>query len=457
MMAGITQWQRGDDAFRDKIVGPLYNKLPVHRSPHLLVAPRDEHEVVRAIRAAREAGHKVAVRSGGHSWIGASVRDRGMLIDMGAFDRVVIDAAARKAHVGAAVRNDHFGRLLAKEGLAFPIGHCGGPAMGGYLLTGGLGLNWGLWQPACFSVRSIRAVTAAGELVVANENSNSELLWMARGAGPGFPGVITEFELELKDRPADVRVSSWYFPLDAVDEVTHWVRDASVGLPANVELAVTTIGPDRPMLPPGSGSPTHLVGVSALAFVDSEAEARKALASLSAGPGVRALMQSDLEPIPFEALHLGADATHPEGQRVLGDTFWTDRNVHEVLPPLSTLVTSAPAGKSFIVAIMPGHGASSSGVPKGAGAYSMDERTLVLAYAIWDDAAADAPNQTWMSEMVRPLEMASTGHFLGEADLTRHPERAARSFSKANWERLSALRVKWDPEGVFHGYPEATV
>lgn len=457
MITGIAQWRRGDEDFCDKVVGPLYNKLPVHRSPHLLVAPRDEDEVVRAIKAARQAGHKVAVRSGGHSWIGSSVRDQGMLIDMGAFDQVVINAAARTARVGAAVRNDHFGRLLAKEGLAFPIGHCGGPAMGGYLLSGGLGLNWGLWQPACFSVRSIRVVTAAGELVVANESTNSELLWMARGAGPGFPGVITEFELDLKDRPADVRVSSWYFPLDALDDVTRWVRDASAELPANVELAVTTIGPDRPMLPPGSGFPLHLVGVSALAFVDSETEAKKALSPLSSGPRVAALMKNDLEPIPFEALHLGADATHPEGQRVLGDTFWTDRNVHEALPPLSTLVTAAPAGKSFVVAIMPGHGARSSGVPQGAGAYSMDERTLVLAYAIWDDAAADAPNQKWMTEVVHPLELASTGHFLGEADLTRHPKRAARSFSKASWERLSNLRLKWDPEAVFHGYPVAAV
>jgi FAD/FMN-containing dehydrogenase len=380
-----------------------------------------------------------------------------MLIDMGAFDHVVINASARTARVGAAVRNDHFGRLLAKEGLAFPIGHCGGPTMGGYLLSGGLGLNWGLWQPACFSVRSIRVVTASGELVVASESMNSELLWMARGAGPGFPGIITEFELELKDRPADVRVSSWYFPLQALDEVTRWVRDASAELPANVELAVTTIGPDRPMLPPGSGFASHLVGVSALAFVDSEAEARKALVPLSSGPGFTALLKNELEPIPFEALHLGADATHPEGQRVLGDTFWTDQDVHETLPPLSGIVAGAPAGKSFVVAIMPGHGARSSGVPKGAGVYSMDERTLVLAYAVWDDAAADVANHRWMAEVVHPLAMASTGHFLGEADLTGHSERAARSFSAASWERLAVLRLKWDPEGVFHGFPGSAV
>lgn len=453
MAISTQKWERGEAEFRERIAGPAYNKLPVDRIPDLLMAPASEEDVVRAVRAARRDGRKIAVRSSGHSWINAAIRGDGMLIDMSAFDRVAIDAAARTARVGSAVRSDELGRALAKEGLAFPIGHCGGPAMGGYLLAGGLGLNWGLWQPACFSVRSVRVVTAAGELVVANESTNSELLWMARGAGPGFPGVITEFELELKDLPADPRVSSWFFSLEALNDVTRWVSSASVGLPANVEVAVMTIGPDRSVLPPGNGNPSHLVGVSAIAFVDNEDDARTALAPLSTGPGFAALLHGDLERIPFEALHLGADATHPERQRVLADTFWTDRHVHTTLPEISSVVMDAPSGKSFVVAIMPGHGARTSGVPEGAGAYSMDERTLVLAYAIWDDPAGDAPNRRWMSELVQRLEHVSTGHFLGEADLTRDPERAARSFSKANWERLAALRTQWDPDAAFHGYP----
>jgi len=79
-----------------------------------------------------------------------------------------------------------------------------------------------------------------------------------------------------------------------------------------------------------------------------------------------------------------------------------------------------------------------------------------LAYAIWDDPAVDAPNRKWMSEVVHRLELTSTGHFLGEADLTRHPERAAKSFSPANWARLTDLRAQWEPEGVFHGFPSAS-
>ncbi len=452
MNDAIGQWRRGDSGFMERVHAPLFNRLPVGRSPDLVVEPRSEDDIEQALLSARRAGHRVCVRSGASNWLGASVRADGVLIDMGLFDRAAIDAEARVARVGPGLRSGTFGRLLAARGLAFPIGHCGAPAMGGYLLSGGLGLNWARWQPACFSIRSIRAITASGERVVANEQVNSDLLWMARGSGPGFPGVITEFELELQARPADTRVSSWHFPMQALDEVTRWVCEASEGMPSHVELAVTTTGPDPATLSPESGKPEPMVSVAAIAFVDSEAQARTALAPLSRGPRTRPLKQDVLAAIPFEELDRGAEAAHPAGHRVLADTFWSGRNVHTLLPPLSALLERAPSSKNSVVALMPGHGASKSGVPADAGAYSMDERTLVLAFATWDDAAADAVNHAWMAELTSALEAVSTGHFLGEADLTRHAERASRSFSKANWHRMDELRRKWDPDRLFHTY-----
>jgi hypothetical protein len=31
-------------------------------------------------------------------------------------------------------------------------------------------------------------------------------------------------------------------------------------------------------------------------------------------------------------------------------------------------------------------------------------------------------------------------------------DRAARSFSRATWERLAKLRRRWDADGVFHAF-----
>jgi len=48
---------------------------------------------------------------------------------------------------------------------------------------------------------SIDVVTADGELVRADEQSNSDLFWAARGAGPGFCGAITRFHLRTRPVP----------------------------------------------------------------------------------------------------------------------------------------------------------------------------------------------------------------------------------------------------------------
>ena len=49
---------------------------------------------------------------------------------------------------------------------------------------------------------AIDVVTAAGELVYASEHENADLLWAARGAGPGYFGAVVAFYLRVRPRPA---------------------------------------------------------------------------------------------------------------------------------------------------------------------------------------------------------------------------------------------------------------
>ncbi|MBS1895138.1 MAG: FAD-binding oxidoreductase [Actinobacteria bacterium] len=448
----VNRLARGDESFEGRIDELLFNKLPFGRLPEALVSPRSEDEVVEAVRAARRDGRRISILSGGHSWIGAPLRESGVLLDLSAFDRIEVDVAARTARVGAAARSGVFAKALAAEGLAFPSGHCGTPAFAGYVLGGGLGLNWGRWKPACYSLRRVRVVTAAGEVVDATESENPDLLWLARGCGPGFPGVATEFEVELQDRPADTRLSSWLFDLDDLAAVARWVDEASPALSPKVEVATALLGPDRPEFLPAEGYPECVVTVSAMVFADDEREARAAVGSLAAGPGVPVLAHGDLDPIPFEGLSDAFDAEYPEDHRYLADSFWTDEGVEGSLTRLREQFTRAPSGKNNVIAVMPGNG-SRLGLPLEAGAFSMDERTLVMHYAIWQDPAADAPNREWIGAMSGLLEPIATGHFISEADLIAHPGRLERSFLPDHWARVQELRASLDPEGVFHGMP----
>ena len=449
MDTDIAQLTHRDAGFERTVADLLFNKLPLGRAPDMVVTPRTEAEVGEIVRSARLSGHKVAVRSGGHSWIGASVRESGVLIDMSAFDRVEIDAASLTARVGPAVRSGTLAKALAAEGLAYPSGHCGTPAFGGYMLGGGLGLNWGRWKPACYSLQGVRVVTADAKLIVASESNRGELLWLARGSGPAFPGVVTEFTVNLQPRPADTRVSSWLFALDDLPAVSRWVTDVSRTLPSNVEVATAVLGPERPELRPGEGFPDRVVTVTAIVFAEDAQEAREAVAPMAAGSVIPPLAHSDLEPVPFELVPEAFDAEFPEDHCYLADTFWTDLHLEAALTPLQDAFARAPSGKSVVIALMPGHGAK-MGLAMDEGAYSMDERTLVMPYAVWEDPASEPDHRAWMSEITQILEPISAGHFLSEADLDAHPGRLARCFTPSNWERLLELRAKWDPERVFH-------
>ncbi|WP_382304922.1 FAD-binding oxidoreductase [Herbiconiux sp. UC225_62] len=460
--------ERGDPGFSAAVADGVFNALDaalgsatakgdgVLGEPDAIVFPETEADLVEIVRYASESGQRLAVRSGGHSWVASSVRGDGILVDLSAFDRVTLDVPARTATVGPAVRGAQLSRLLTAAGLAFPVGHCGNPGIGGFLLGGGLGVNWGHWLPACFSVTRVRVVTPEGSVIDATASENSEWFWLARGAGPGFPGIVTEFDLALQPMPA-IRVSTWQFPLAELDAVAAWTTDASARLPSNVEVSLVTAGAERPG---GHADDPHplVVGVAATAFAADDAQATAALEPLGASvpPELTVLGRLDAVPVAFDDLHVAVDATYPEGARYLADTFWTDLDLRDAIAPLAALMERAPSGKSYVLAGMPANGHGAELLPRGEAAYGLHDRTLLIVYVVWDDPADDAANRAWLDEVADALLPTTTGHFLSESDIRHSPSRVARSFTYADRDRVEQLRAELDPTGLFHGYPGET-
>ncbi|MGP3923169.1 FAD-binding oxidoreductase [Streptomyces sp. 8N616] len=445
---GVVLW-RGDAAYDRAWAGVLWNEVRPERYPDVIVRAASERDVPAAVGLARSHGLRVAVRAGGHSWCGSPLRDGGMLLDLSALRGWDIDSASATATVQPGVIGSELALELGRRDLAFPAGHCPSVALGGYLLSGGLGWNSGLWGPACASVRGIEAVTADGEAVRCDAEENPDLFWAARGAGPGFFAVVTAFRLRLYPRPSSVMTTSYVLPLTYAEQAARWAAEAAHRLPPNVELSFV-LGTADPSLTAEVPRPKVVI-VAATAFAGTEQEAVLALEPLRDCPFAgSALARQTAEPSPLDALYSNAGTVFLAGHRYAADTLWSDADYGTLLTRLGSMMTAAPSDKSLVLAPVAPVGRDEDLTADMA--FSALGESYVVPYAIWDEPAGDDANFRWLRDAMRAVEPFGTGHYIAEADLTADASRAQRSYVPEDWERLRKVRAEYDPEGVFHSY-----
>ncbi|MER6124675.1 FAD-binding oxidoreductase [Streptomyces sp. NPDC001795] len=435
--------RRDDPQYEDIRRTMVWSELTPARFPDVIVRPASARDVVEAIRLARSEGFQVAVRSGGHSWCGSPLRDGGMLVDLSGLQAYTVDPVSATATVQPGVTGRALTPELGRHGLAFPTGHCGSVAVGGYLLSGGLGWNSGARGPACADVLEIEAVTADGEAVTCSEREHPDLFWAARGAGPGFFAAVTAFRLRLYPHPGAITSTTWAFPLADVAEVTHWATGLASGLSPNVELSFCLATAD-----PGPAPGPKVVTVNGTAFAPSRQEADEFLEPLRTCPlAERALSRQLDQPMTFETLYDASAPLWPPEHRYAADTLWSDAGFPTLLGRLAEAVDAAPSSRSLVLAPV-----SPAARPDRDMAFSVLGESYVVPYAVWDDPAEDTANIRWLRQAIHTVELLGTGHYIAETDLTAATTRARRSFTPDDWQRLQALKAQYDPDGVFCSY-----
>jgi FAD/FMN-containing dehydrogenase len=217
---------RGHPDYEAARVARVFNRRLPDRAPSMVLRAATEQDVVHGVRLARDGGWDVAVRAGGHSWAQWSLRDGALVIDLGDLREMAYDEATGIVTVSPAVKGGtELAPFLAERGRFFPGGHCPTVGVGGFLLQGGQGWNARGWGWAAEHVAAVDVVTADGEVVRADAERNSDLYWAARGAGPGFPGVVTRFHLRTMPLPAYLAQTVHAYALADFDEVMTWLHE----------------------------------------------------------------------------------------------------------------------------------------------------------------------------------------------------------------------------------------
>lgn len=424
----------GEEGYEQARRAAVWNGRVPARYPDLIAQARCERDLVAAVRLAGERGWKVGVRSGGHSWAGNHVRDGGLLLDVSRLDSVEIDAETMTAVVGPGVRGDDLLATLAEHGLFFPAGHCPGVALGGYLLQGGFGWNGRVHGPACMSVEAIDVVTATGELVRADESQNADLLWAARGAGPGFFGAVARFHLRLYPAPRHIANGVYFYPLDALDEVFGWAQEVGPKVAREMEMMVF-VHRDA------EGEPE--IAVTGPVLAQSAEQAAEALALLESCPArARAKAAAPNVEVRLDDLYAAAHESYPDGSRYAVDNMWTHAPVEDLLPGLRQIAATMPEAPSHMLWMNWGPSPARPDM-----AFSVEDDTYLALYGVWRDPDDDAANLAWVAERMGEMDHLSSGIQLADENLAQRPARFAAA---ENMARLDELRAIHDPGGLFH-------
>jgi hypothetical protein len=434
---------RDDVVYENARVGGIFHSRHPNRYPAAVLRAETENDVVEGVRLARERRWQVAVRSGGHSFPVWSLRDDGLMIDLSAFKEMSYDEQEQVASATAAVTGGgELNSYLRQFNRFFQAGNCPSVALGGFLLQGGIGWNFRGWGYSSECVVAIDVVTADGELVRADEHQNADLYWSARGAGPGYFGVITRFYLRTRPIPRALTSIFQAYPIEYFANVLPWLFETQKKMSPDVHLVAGSMVPPFPV--PGAEGKL-IFYVWGAAFCDTREEALAALSPLGECPFLSAalLVDADKATSIQEQSDLGA-GIHPQGLRYRVDSTWVNDNYVGVTEASRALIAGRPVnelGHTFFLFALPREAPDM--------AMSLRGECMIGAYVIYDSQEDDDKYHQWLQEAMQPMQPYSIGQYWGDSDQTF---REVKCLTDEAFLRLEEIRKVRDPDHVFSGY-----
>lgn len=431
---------RDDAGYEAARRATLWKTNVPQRFPDRIVQAGSVADVVAAVRSAKAAGQRVGVRSGGHSWSGNHVRDGGVLIDVSRLQAFSVDKSSMTATAEPGIGGSVLLAELMKRGLFFPVGHCRGVCIGGYLLQGGFGWNGRAFGAACSNVIAIDYVDADGELRHASETENTDMLWAARGSGPDFFGVVVRFHLRLYPKPGFIGSSVITYPADRLEDLVRWVDRVGPDVPPGVEMqfVISRSASFPPALRRRSADSPVVIELATTVMDDSRAAAKTAAAYLAGAPkGAR--LRIPLLPMPMSMMYSGVMQHYPKANWE-ADNLWTHAGADDLLPHIQRIADTMPAPPAHFLWL---NWAPPAGLLDMA--YTVEDRTYLAFYGGWLDDGAAAATTAWARDNAAAMQSLSSG-----VQFADDPGRPSRAISEAAQRRLEAVRAVHDPDGRFH-------
>jgi FAD/FMN-containing dehydrogenase len=414
----------------------------IDRHPAVVVRCAGAADVLAAIRFARDNDILLAVRGAGHNIAGNAVCDDGVEIDLSLMKSVRIDPARRVARVEPGVTLGEFDREAQAFGLATPLGINSTTGVAGLTLGGGFGWLSRSLGLTIDNLLSVDVATASGELITASESENADLFWGVRGGGGNF-GVVTSFEFKLHPIGPMVLAGLVIHPLEAAKEVLRFKSEFVDKAPDDfVCWFVMRQAPPLPFLPPE----WHGKEILALAICWSGdiAEGERIAKPLREfGQPIADIVQ----PMPYAAWQTVLDPLLTPGAR----NYWKSHDFAGLSDGLvDVLIDHArriPDPQTEIACAQ--LGGAVSRVPRTATAYNhRDGKYVMNVHCRWADPAKDESCIAWARDLWKAAVPFATGSVYVNF-MTQEEGSRVRDAYGENYDRLVALKNKYDPKNLF--------
>ena len=406
--------------------------------PAAVVRCASAADVAAVVGFARDAGLELAVRSGGHSAAGHGTTDGGIVLDLSPMKAIDLDLDGRTVWAETGLTAGELTTALSEHGVAVGFGDTGSVGIGGITTGGGIGYLVRKHGLTIDSVLAVDVVTADGELVRADATSHPDLFWAIRGGGGNF-GVATRFQYRLVDLP---RIVGGLLVLPATAETVSGFMAAAAEAPEALS-AIANVMPCPPM--PFLPAEVHgqVIILALMCFAGDAESGERAMAPFRA---LATPLADMVKPGPYTDMYGPEDPDyHP---LAVGRTFFLELvGTDEAALIVERLTASDAAMRVCQLRVL---GGAMARVPVEATAFAARSSRIIATCAAFytgpDDLAARTAWVEAFAGDLRQGDHAAYVNFIAEEGQARIRD----AYPGATWDRLVAIKARYDPTNLFH-------
>jgi FAD/FMN-containing dehydrogenase len=433
------------DALRARLRGPLlrpgaddydaartvWNAM-IDRRPALIARCSGVADIIAAVTFAREHGLLLSIKGGGHNVAGKAVCDDGLLLDLSPMKGIRVDPVARTVRAEPGLTWGELDAEAQTFGLATIGVDVSSVGIAGVTLGGGFGWlvrNYGL---ACDTLRSIDLVTADGRFLTASATENADLFWGVRGGGGNF-GIASSFEYQLQP-VGQLLAGLLLYPVTQAKDVLKFYREHTRTAPDELTVwAILLTAPD------GAQSLALFV-----CYNGPSAAAQRAVQPLREfGPP----LEDHIVPMSYREVQTMFDAAFPAGRQGYWKSSFLGELSDDSIEIMVARFATVPSPQSAVLIEHLGGAVNRVGTDETA-FNDRDAPYSFLILSTWPGPAESEQNIQWTDEFWQAMQSFSSGgvyvNYLGEEGANRVKAAYGR-----NYERLVALKNKYDPTNIF--------